>query len=362
MRSGRWVCVLGLAGLVGCGPRMPSGPVCDAGGDVVAEASPSGPPPREFVLALSSVVIDTTDDPTVPVFGFNLDGYFSVGERQEECFDQDSPSSYDLDQNGPRLRVTDSCPMDARAAQGCTVLASPAPDALGAGGACTGGVDNRASVLANTVDTVASPVPGGVRAALVSHFAQQRGTVLVRVAGVNGEPGPALEDSEIEVQIGAAVPAFTSECEASGASREYALLRSSLREGGTSLRDALFSARGRIRAGRVEIVAEAGAILRFDVGASVHLGPLGFGPAAPDMNAVHLRFDLGADGSGSRGNFGAYLPAAQVIQRATAIPGPSGTRASSLRCWAVSSTSRSTACAQRRPRCSATAASAWATA
>lgn len=315
MRSGRWVCVLGLAGLVGCGP---SGPVCDAGGDVVAEASPSGPPPREYVLALSSVVIDTTDDPTVPVFGFNLDGLSSIATEEQDCSKQDSPSALDLDQNARYLVVGGPVVPSAVCGESPQRLEC-LYDRRDPFGACRGGVDNQAPIGANAIDTIAASGPGGVRAALASHFANQRGTVLVRVAGVDGDPGPTLEDPDIEVQIAAAVPAFSDGCTAAGTNREYALLRSSLRAGGASLRDALFSVPGRIRAGRVEIAADAATTLRFDIGTLAQLRPLGFGPGAPAMHAAHLRFDLGADGSGSRGNFGAFVLGSELVRTAVSV-------------------------------------------
>ena len=109
------------------------------------------------------------------VAGFNVDGRFSgpAGAAPADCAHGDFFSTTDADQN----------------------IGTCSGGVARGGLACTGGVDNQLPELI----AVLSGFGTDVRREYADQLQRGRLTLLVRVTGVDGTPGPSLNDSDVVV-------------------------------------------------------------------------------------------------------------------------------------------------------------------
>ncbi len=248
-------------------------------------------PTYDFVLTdlvVDPPVMGETPDPrtvAAGIAGFNLDGRFTgpAAGDPSECNHGDFFSTLDPDQN-----------MGA-----CAV-------GMAHGGAtCAGGVDNQLPDIANTLGSVGADV----RSALHEVVSSGRMTILVRLSGVDGAPGPDLDDDQVTVRVyTVARPMFASCRDVGTPGNPYAVDDASLTVAGDLAR-ARYRFNARIVRGRV-MTLSTGSTLDPDLdfalplgGAAVHLG----------FFRTQLRFDLSADAA-ARGNLGGATPLLPITE------------------------------------------------
>lgn len=297
---------LGLAGgallaLAACGPGTPAGD----GGTPTGDGGTTPPPAMTYTYVLNNLTVDMTDDPTVPVAGFNLDNLWSDGSQTNDCSKPDSPSSTDIDQNCMGVAEGgNQCPA-GMANAGCMYSASST--------ACRGGVDNQLPVIANTIDTIASPGPGGVRGAISGAVAGHQFSLLVRITDVNGTPGPTLNDDNVTLKLYLAYPTRTSNCMGVTADQEYVVDANSVN--GSDIEMAKFQFQGRIVNGRLSVRAGSG-----DMPFNLPLPAIMGANLSLALRSTQLRITMNADGTGSNGNLGAYVKGNDLVDAVAAIP------------------------------------------
>ncbi len=175
--------------MVGCGDSTgttptPSG---DAGTDTNTPPVDAGPD-QTFDYVINAITVDSAAGGMAPnpatstagVTGFDLDGLKSTPadaamRGSAACSHADFFSTIDPDQN------TGNC-----------VAGMPR-----GGAACQGGVDNQLPEIANTIMGFGTDL----RMTLSEQVAAGKVAILVRVTGVNGTPGPTLNDSAVRISV-----------------------------------------------------------------------------------------------------------------------------------------------------------------
>lgn len=235
-------------------------------------AMPSG---GTYTYVINAMSIDLDDTTTTSHTGFDLDGLCSVETDVDGCYFEDFVSGLDPDQNRP---ATCSAP----------------------GAGCRGCVDNRLPSLANTIGSMID-----YRAMITDAINTSRRVYLVQLTGVDS----LVDDPDVTVSLYEGVPTFSSDCARVVADREYAVARSSLRPGGTTLADAAFRLSGRIAAGRLAIAGASA-----DVFALPPVALMSAGTTASDLrlHAPRLRVDLTAT-TGARGNLGGRAGGREMV-------------------------------------------------
>jgi hypothetical protein len=238
-------------------------------------------PTYDFVLTGFTIDDNGSGGPPNPlshargVAGFNLDGRFTgaIPRADEECNHGDFFSELDPDQN------MGTC--TAGSARGGT--------------ACVGGVDNQLPAIANALESFG----GDVQGTLASLLRNGRMSVVVRVSGVDGAPGPTLHDDQVTVRIyPVAWPLFDDCTQIGTPGLRYAIDDESLGVPGDLAR-ARFRFNARIVAGRVMTLPTGSASTPDFVLAL----PFGTTVASLHLFRTQLRFDLTADRA-LRGNLG----------------------------------------------------------
>lgn len=222
---------------------------------------------------------------TVGLAGFNLDERFtgSVGRDPSECNHGDFFSTLDPDQN------MGTC--SAGTARG--------------GASCMGGVDNQLPDIADTVGAFGADI----RDTINQLTANGRMSILVRLSGVEGTPGPTLDDDQVTLRVYTIGRPMFTDCRRIGTpGNAYAVDDASLTTPGDLAR-ARFRFNARIVHGRVMTIptgATAEPDFTFDL-------PLG-GPTAPlSLYRTQLRFNLGEAGdSVAAGNLGGATPLREI--------------------------------------------------
>lgn len=268
-----WLLAL-LAGLAAC---TPPAPVDDHSPGVGPLDDPSG---EVYTYVVDSFAIDPSN--AVALTGFNLDGLFSGDDDVNGCGFVDAISFIDPDQNtGPRCAIPDF--------------------------SCRGGVDNQ---LPRVVDDLDSLGPlSGYRARLAAAIATSARAYLVRVSGVQS----LADDSGVTVAVYEGLPTFATGCDGVLPDREYLVARTALRDGGTTLDDARLRARGRIRAGRLDVFF--GPQDRLALPPLAAPGAPAFSGMASDLplRRLRLRVDLTAT-NGRWGNLGGAIPGRETLE------------------------------------------------
>lgn len=258
------------------------------GGDDASGGGTTPAPAQTFDYVISGITIDQGTGGAAPapathaqgVAGFDLDGLKSttadaMTRGNAACSHADFFSTLDTDQN------TGTCA--AGTARG--------------GASCQGGVDNQLPEIAATVMGFGTDV----RASLNDAVAQGKVAILVRVTGVNGTPGPTLNDSSVNVLVYPVGRPMFSSCSNIGMPGQmYAVDNASLRTAG-DLSTAIFSSPGSIVNGRLRVsppAATGTANFTFTLPVQGMNIPLG-------LFKTQLRVDMTAD-RGSNGNLGGY--------------------------------------------------------
>ncbi len=218
------------------------------------------------------------------VAGFNLDGRTSgpLGGAPADCAHGDFFSALDPDQD----------------------LGSCAPGLARGGPACVGGVDNQLPELAS----VFSGFGTDLRASMRDDVAQGRTAIVLRVTGVNGVPGPALDDPAVGVQVyPVARPLFAS-CASIGApGLPYAVDDASLTTPG-DLSSARLSYTGRIVRGRLLVDPPSDPTrAAFPLPVTIMASPLTF-----PLQAAQVRLSMTPDRA-TGGNLGGYMSLAALV-------------------------------------------------
>ncbi len=220
-------------------------------------------------------------------YGFNLDGRFSPSSqallRAEDCGWSDHFSIIDPDQN------TGTCVVGE----------------LGGGSRCGGGVDNQ---LPNILYTLLSYRPTFVSGGQL--FAQQidlgRYTLIVRVLGVHGVPGPSLNDPAVTIRVYPVAWPVSEDCASvQRPMQTYAVDDRSLREAG-NLDTPLLEFPGCVLRGRLRQVAPQPTSAPTPM-----VLPLVDSARLP-LHDLRLRFDL-ATGEATSGNLGGTLSTTEVV-------------------------------------------------
>lgn len=208
--------------------------------------------------------------------GFNVDGRFSprTGGMPLDCEKADAFSPIDADQN----------------------MGTCTAGMANGGAGCQGGVDNQ---LPEIAETVGGLVGGGmdIGALVQEQITEGSLAVILRVEGINGTPGPTLNDDNVTVKLYPfAHPMFASCANIGMPNQPYQVDPRSVE--GNDLARARFTYTGRIRNGRLQ-VNSTGTGPGFSLGIPVQNTTINL-----NLFSVAMRFNL-ADGSG--GNLGGMV-------------------------------------------------------
>ena len=228
----------------------------------------------------------TIDEATEPpgdvgVHGFNLDGRHSsaIAERQLplDCNHGDHFSILDPDQNAGTCRDGN----------------------VGGGPGCEGGVDNQ---LPHVVQVLRQFQPTfDFQRTLDDEMRRGRGLMILRVSGVDGDLGPALNDPAVQVSVYPfVVPTFADCADIARPRQSYSVVDRSLYTPG-DLSSARAQFLGSIVDGRLRVAPTViTATTRFPLSL-----PHSNGPVALGLHDTRLRLTLG-DAGATAGNLGGY--------------------------------------------------------
>jgi hypothetical protein len=271
--------LLSTMAAAGCGGTTTDVPPAgDGGTGNETGADVATGPAQTFDYVISALSIDQAMGGMAPnpmthgqgVAGFNLDNRFSgpAGAMPADCAHGDFFSTTDTDQN------MGTC--TAGMARG--------------GAACNGGVDNQLPEIGNIVSGFGTDI----RMTIDEQLSMGKIAILVRIADVNGTPGPTLNDNSVNVTVyTTGRPMFASCAMRSMPGAAYAI--------DTTTQEATFT--GRIVNGRLVVNPPAAA------------GMANFTLNLPIMNMniplrlfqTQLRVNMTPD-TGTAGNLGGYIP------------------------------------------------------
>lgn len=289
--------------IVGFDVPIVGGDVPVAGPDVPA-VEPDVPPTRSTVYeyVITGVALDNLQMPngTRGMSGFNLDGRYSPQRTRDlqefDCDHGDFFSALDPDQN--------------MVGGACTEGAS-------AGGAtCHGGVDNQFPELVTTFNGLL-PSRVDLAANYRDRIRAGRWSVALRVEGVDGAPGPSLDDPDVTLRVYPVAHPLFADCARIGtAGQRYAVDASTVRAAG-DLTSARLSFPARIVGGRLLVDAPTRMASAPDFALSV---PWSDGePAQFPLYNTQLRFDL-VGGVGTRGNLGGFMLLRDLLRLVSTLP------------------------------------------
>jgi hypothetical protein len=301
-----------------CGTDGVYGPcVCariDAGApapDVAVEVDvpPVGTPDaaaQTYDYVITRLLVDEGAEPGVTTrafFGFNLDHRFSpsrtASQAADDCSHGDYFSALDPDQN----------------AGTCTA------GAAGGGAGCQGGVDNQLPNVAQTIMQFQASL--NVQSMLDDAITSGRLLILLRVSGVNGVPGPTLNDPAVSVSVFPYAWATFADCAGIlTPGRSYAVDNRSLLTSG-DLDSARFRYPASIVNGRLRIDASAAGDATSTFAIQPPALPL-FGPGATAFPAfsffrTQLRVGL-AETASTDGNLGGFMRQGDLVDALTTVP------------------------------------------
>jgi hypothetical protein len=250
----------------------------DAGPDVEEDAGPETG--RTLVYVLDRLTIERAGAGSLA--GFNLDGIFSNpdGSTPRSCMRGDVFSTLDPDQNHP-IAMLD--PSTGRPSAG------PSMCAMGAG--CRGGVDN---VLPEIADFVMTSGGMDLRANAQQLVSSGELAFVLRVSGVDD----LRDDPSVTLRVYQAFPTFSTGCSSVTPGREYAIARSSLVPGATSIEQARFTVRASLAGGR--LLPRGGSSLPLPVAPGITV----------DVQGTLLRANL-SETALTAGNLGGYARGSQ---------------------------------------------------
>ncbi len=266
--------------------------------DIPAASAPDAAA-RSYDYVINRMMLDEGAEPGVTTrafYGFNLDGRFSpsrgASQQPEDCSHGDYFSVVDPDQNSGACMA----------------------GAVGGGTGCQGGIDNQLPNLAQTIMQFQASL--NVQALLNVRLNAGRDLVLIRVSGVNGALGPALNDPAVTVQLYPFVSPMFADCaDVARPNQMYAIDNRSLNVPG-DLDSARVQFSGSIVNGRLRVTpTDASAA------APNFLLPL---PVMGDtidlpMYRTRFRFTMG-ETDGTSGNLGGYASQTDLVEALITIP------------------------------------------
>lgn len=174
-----------ISGLAGCGDD-PVSATPDSGTprtDVPATPQDTGEA-RTYDYVINHLLLDEGAEPGVTTrafYGFNLDGRTSpsrtASQQAADCSHGDYFSTLDPDQN----------------------MGTCAAGTAGGGAACQGGVDNQLPNVGQTIMQFQASL--NLQNTLNEQVESGKFLIMVRISGVNGTLGPALNDPAVEVSV-----------------------------------------------------------------------------------------------------------------------------------------------------------------
>jgi hypothetical protein len=254
-----------------------------------------GPPgeARTYDYVVTGLTIDTDESAMSAArgfTGFNLDGRYSDLSTFDpaDCRHADFYSTLDPDQN----------------------MGMCLPGLTRGGPSCRGGVDNQLPAVAATVESVAGmDVRDNIRTLVTGGSL----SILVRVEGVNGVPGPTFSDPEVRVMVyNTAFPTFPNCSDIGTPGQTYAIADGSLTTPG-DLSAARVRFTGHILNGRLYVDPPTSATPNFSIPI-----PLGSSAAQVDLYRTQLRFDMTPD-RGANGNLGGYARLTDLVPIVQAV-------------------------------------------
>jgi len=275
-------------------------PVGDAGGPVdsgapVADAGPGA----TYDYVINRLLLDEGAEPGVTTrafYGFNLDGRNSpsrtASQQAADCSHGDYFSTVDPDQN----------------------MGTCAAGSAGGGMGCQGGVDNQLPNVAQTIMQFQASL--NVQNTLNEQVDQGAFLIVVRLEGVNGTLGPALNDPSVQVSVYPfAYAAFANCANIQMANQMYQIDNRSLTTPG-DLTTARLKFQGSIVNGRLRVNPPAAnpTMPNFSL-------PLSLMGTTLNLNLfqTQLRVTPG-ETDGLSGNLGGYLRQTDLIDALTTIP------------------------------------------
>gem|GEM_PF-1395064 len=267
--------------------------------DIPAASAPDAAA-RTYDYVINRMALDEGAEPGVTTrafFGFNLDGRYSpsrtASQQAADCSHGDYFSAVDPDQNMGRCMA----------------------GAAGGGAGCQGGVDNQLPNFAQTIMQFQATL--NVQALLNTRLNAGRDLVLIRVSGVNGALGPALNDPAVTVQLYPFVSPMFADCaDVARPNQMYAVdNRSLIIPGDLDSARVQFSGsivNGRLRVTPADAIATAPSFL-------LPLPIMGstFGLR---LYRTRFRFTMG-ETDGAAGNLGGYAAQTELVSDLTSIPG-----------------------------------------
>lgn len=245
----------------------------DAASDVMIS------PTHEYVFVMNALNVDPDDNPANPHTGFDVDGRASDGSDAIGCNHSDFGSALDPDQNSPT---------------GCLFNTA----------GCNGAVDNQFPTMA---DTIQSATGMDARALLNTSIDRHVLVLMLRLTRVDS----FVDDSDVGVQVFRGFPTFSSDCTTVTAGREYQVDQASLRTGGTTVDDAVFSVTASIVRGRLQFAAPDSFVFTLS---GTNLLPIG-------IHAMRMRGDVTPDGI-SNGNLGGWDTGDNLVTQLRMIAPP----------------------------------------
>lgn len=278
----------------GTTPPTDTGNNTDAGQNI-----PDAGPGSTFDYVINRLLLDEGQDPpgTRGFYGFNLDDRYSGSTASQQmpldCNHGDYFSTIDTDQN-----------------MGTCTAGMP-----GGGSACHGGVDNQLPVIAQTLQQFQASL--NVQALLDGQTSGGDLTILVRVSGVNGTPGPTLNDPSVHVSVYPNAWALFPNCaDINMPGQMYQVDNRSLNTPG-DLSTAKLQFDGRITNGRLIISPSAASATQPNF--SIPL-PIQGVMLSLDLYKTQLRVTMNDADRGTNGNLGGYVRQTVLLDALTMVP------------------------------------------
>lgn len=288
---GRKILAAGLTTLAlfaaGCGSDTGSTPTADAGTtDTPSGGDGGGSGGQTYDYVISNLTLDNSmTAPNAGARGYNIDNRNTGATPSDplDCDKSDFFSPIDSDQNMGT----------------CT-----AGQANG-GASCRGGVDNQLPVVAETVSGLVSGTDVG--ALIQEQITEGKLAIIVRVEGVNGTPGPTLNDDNVTVKIYPfAHPMFANCSQVGQPGQMYQIDPDSVMGGNVNM--ARYTYSGRIVNGRLQVNTSTNlATPGFSIGIPVQDRVLNL-----NLYAVQVRVTMGAT-AGTNGNLGGMILLSDLV-------------------------------------------------
>ncbi len=293
---------------LGCGDDpQPSNPGTDAGTNPTDTGSttdtggpiPDAGPGETYDYVINRLLVDEGQDPpgNRGFYGFNLDERYSRSTTSQQmpldCNHGDYFSTVDPDQN----------------------MGTCMAGASGGGAGCQGGVDNQLPVIAQTLQQFQASL--NVQALLDEQVQEGDLTILVRVTGVNGTPGPTLNDPSVRIYVYPNAWALFPNCaNINMPGQMYQVDNRSLNTP-NDLTSAKLTFEGSIVNGRLIVAptAASATMPNFSIPLPIQGVMLNL-----DLYRTQLRVTMNSADMGTNGNLGGYVQQTTLLNALTMVP------------------------------------------